>query len=36
MDFGSLQQYLDNDDVTDISYSNGVQVHLKTAFLRTS
>ena len=23
MDFGPLQQYLDNDDVTDISYSNG-------------
>jgi len=30
MDFGSLQQYLDNDDVTDISYSNGGQLWLKT------
>ena len=30
MDFGPLQQYLDNDDVTDISYSNGGQVWLKT------
>lgn len=30
MDFGSLQQYLDNDDITDISYSNGGQLWLKT------
>lgn len=30
MDFGPLQQYLDNDDITDISYSNGGQVWLKT------
>lgn len=30
MDFGPLKQYLDNDDVTDISYSNGGQVWLKT------
>ena len=30
MDFGLLQQYLDNDDVTDISYSNGGQLWLKT------
>ena len=30
MDFGALQQYSDNDDVTDISYSNGGQLWLKT------
>jgi Flp pilus assembly protein, ATPase CpaF len=30
MDFGALQQYIDNDDVTDISYSNGGQLWLKT------
>ena len=30
MDFGPLQQFLDNDDVTDISYSNGGQIWLKT------
>ena len=30
MDFGPLQQYLENDDVTDISYTNGGQVWLKT------
>ena len=30
MDFGLLQQYLDNDDVTDISYSNNGQLWLKT------
>ena len=29
VDFGPLKQFLDNDDVTDISYSQG-QVHLKT------
>ena len=30
VDFGPLQQFLDNDDVTDISYSNGGQVWIKT------
>ena len=30
IDFGPLQDYLNNDDVTDISYSNGGQVWLKT------
>lgn len=30
IDFGPLQTYLDNDDVTDISYSNGGQIWLKT------
>ena len=30
IDFGALQPYLDNDDVTDISYSNGGQIWLKT------
>jgi len=30
MDFGPLQQYLDNDDITDISYSNGGQLWLRT------
>ena len=30
MDFGPLKQYLDNDDVTDISYSNGGCLWLKT------
>ena len=30
LDFGPLQQYLDNDDITDISYSNGGQLWLKT------
>ena len=30
IDFGALQEYLDNDDITDISYSNGGQVWLKT------
>ena len=30
IDFGDLQQYLDNDDITDISYDNGGQIHLKT------
>ncbi len=29
VDFGPLQEYLDNDDVTDISYSQS-QIHLKT------
>ncbi|MGN1267888.1 MAG: ATPase, T2SS/T4P/T4SS family [Candidatus Aphodocola sp.] len=30
VDFGPIQAYLDNDDITDISYSNGGQVWLKT------
>lgn len=30
MDFGPLQEYLDNDDITDISYSNNGQLWLKT------
>ena len=30
IDFGELQKYLDDDDVTDISYSNDGQIHLKT------
>jgi len=30
VDFGPLKQFLDNDDITDISYSNGGQVWLKT------
>ncbi|NLM63198.1 MAG: type II/IV secretion system ATPase subunit [Mollicutes bacterium] len=30
IDFGPLQEYLDNDDVTDISYSNGGQIWIKT------
>ena len=30
IDFGPVKEYLDNDDVTDISYSNGGQVWLKT------
>lgn len=30
VDFGPLRQFLDADDVTDISYSNGGQVWLKT------
>lgn len=30
VDFGPLKQFLDADDVTDISYSNGGQVWLKT------
>ena len=30
MDFGPLQEFLDDEDVTDISYSNGGQVWLKT------
>ncbi|MBR1376904.1 MAG: Flp pilus assembly complex ATPase component TadA [Bacilli bacterium] len=29
LDFGPLQEYLDNDDVTDVSYSQS-QIHLKT------
>lgn len=30
IDFGPLTEYLQNDDITDISYSNGGQVWLKT------
>lgn len=30
IDFGPLKEYLDNDDITDISYSNGGQIHIKT------
>ena len=30
IDFGPLKQYLQNDDVTDISYSNGGQLWLRT------
>lgn len=30
VDFGPLKQYLENDDITDISYSNGGQLWLKT------
>ncbi len=30
IDFGSLKPYIDADDVTDISYSNGGQIWLKT------
>jgi len=30
IDFGPVKQFLDNDDITDISYSNGGQVWLKT------
>ena len=30
IDFGPLKQYMDNDDITDISYSNGGQIWLKT------
>lgn len=30
MNFGPLNEYLENDDITDISYSNGGQIWLKT------
>ncbi len=30
IDFGPLKPYLSNDDITDISYSNNGQIHLKT------
>ena len=30
MDFGPLKKYLEDDDITDISYSNGGQLWLKT------
>lgn len=30
IDFGPITEYLNDDDVTDISYSNGGQVWIKT------
>ncbi len=30
IDFGPLKEFLDNDDITDVSYSNEGQIHLKT------
>ena len=30
IDFGHLKPYLEDDDITDISYDNGGQIHLKT------
>lgn len=30
IDFGPLKEYLSNDDITDISYDNNGQIHLKT------
>ena len=30
IDFGPLKPFLDNDDITDISYSNNAQLHVKT------
>lgn len=30
IDFGPLKEYLENDDVTDVSYDNKGQIHLKT------
>ena len=30
IDFGPLKEFLDNDDITDVSYSNNGQIHLKT------
>ena len=30
IDFGPLKEFLDNDDITDVSYSNDGQIHLKT------
>ena len=30
IDFGPLKEYLDTDDYTDISYSNGGQLHIKS------
>ena len=30
IDFGPLKEYLEQDDITDISYSNGGQIWLKT------
>ena len=30
IDFGPLKPYLEDDDITDVSYDNGGQIHLKT------
>ena len=30
IDFGPLKEYLENDDITDVSYDNKGQIHLKT------
>ena len=30
MDFGPLKEYLDNDDITDISYDNGGQIWIRS------
>ena len=30
IDFGPMKAYLEDDDITDISYDNGGQIHLKT------
>ena len=30
LDFGPLTEFIDDDNITDISYSNGGQIHLKT------
>lgn len=30
IDFGPLKEYLENDDITDVSYDNDGQIHLKT------
>ena len=30
IDFGPMKPYLEDDDITDISYDNGGQIHLKT------
>lgn len=30
IDFGPLKPFLDNDDITDLSYSNNAQLHVKT------
>jgi len=30
LDFGPLQEFLNDDDITDVSYGNGGQIHLKT------
>ena len=30
IDFGPIKEFLDDDNVTDISYSNNGQIHLKT------
>ena len=30
LDFGPLKEFLSDDNITDISYDNGGQIHLKT------